>query len=69
MLTLVGCAREQWVYDRPKTTAARMEQDMAACRKEAATPYKIVITSSDRFDRDVFNRCMERRGYTAHLER
>lgn len=65
----VGCAREQWVYEKSKTTAVRMEEDMAACRKESLSPYKIVIVPSDRIDRDVFNRCMERRGYTVRRER
>lgn len=69
LLFVVACAREQWVYEKSKTTAVRMEEDMAACRKESLSPYKIVIVPSDRIDRDVFNRCMERRGYTVRRER
>jgi len=37
---------------------------MAACRKEATSSGAFGITGEQRIDRDVLNRCMERRGYT-----
>lgn len=69
LLALGACASERWLYDKPKATTARMEQDMAACRKEASSPYGFAIFHADRLDREAFNRCMERKGYTARLER
>ena len=67
-LTLLAGCGGRWVYERPGLTPARLDQDLEACRKEAHRPYWFAIWSSDRVDRDVFNRCMERKGYTARLE-
>jgi hypothetical protein len=44
-------------------TPAHLEQDLGKCRKEAFRPQRFAIFSSDRYDYDVLNRCMERRGY------
>ncbi len=63
-LLLSGCAREQWVYDKPHATAAQLDRDLTACRKESISQQKIGLTPEDRVDRAAFNRCMERRGYT-----
>jgi len=59
-----GCAREKWVYEKPHATPAQLDRDTAACRKESVSHQKVGITPEDRVDRPVFNRCMERRGYT-----
>jgi hypothetical protein len=42
---------------------------MAACRKEAPAPGRPGIFQEDRIDRRLFNLCMERKGYTATVEK
>lgn len=64
VFSLAGCAREQWVYDRPQATPAQVDRDLATCRKESASAQKVGITPEDWIDRAAFNRCMERRGYS-----
>lgn len=64
-----GCARDHWVYEKSRTTAVRMEEDMSICRKEATARSKIAVFPGERIDRDAFNRCMEHRGYTVRRER
>ena len=66
---LVGCATQQWVYDKPGTTPAKLGHDMAICRKEANDPQTVTLPGSPRVDRTVFNRCMERKGYTVRPEK
>jgi len=66
---LGGCAAKEWVYDKPGVTPAKLDQDMAACRKEAHDPQTIALPGSPRMDRTVFNRCMERKGYTVRTEK
>ncbi len=53
-----------WLYDKKAVTPARLDHDMAACRQEALDPKAFPIFSSGRIDREAFNRCMERKGYT-----
>lgn len=64
-----GCASGEWVYNKPNTTAVQVDRDLATCRKESTRNTAIVITPSQRVDRDAFNRCMERKGYTITLEK
>jgi hypothetical protein len=61
---LAGCATEDWIYEKPGMTPAKLDHDMAACRKEAPDPRSVVLPFSERVDRALFNRCMERKGYT-----
>jgi hypothetical protein len=61
---LAGCATENWIYEKPGMTPAKLDHDMAACRKEAPDPRSVVPPGSERVDRALFNRCMERKGYT-----
>jgi hypothetical protein len=61
---LVGCATDEWIYEKPGMTPAKLDHDMAACRKEAPDPRSVVPPGSERVDRALFNRCMERKGYT-----
>lgn len=63
-----GCATKQWVYDKPGVTPAKLDHDMAACRREAHDPQAIALPGSPRTDRAVFNKCMERKGYTVRTE-
>ena len=62
---LAGCAGPEWVYERPGTTPAKLDHDMAVCRKEAPDHQTVALPGSARTDRAAFNRCMERKGYTA----
>jgi hypothetical protein len=63
-LVAVGCVSgAQWTYDKRNTTPAQVEHDLGRCRKEAFRPQRFAIFHSDRYDYDVLNRCMERRGY------
>ena len=61
---LAGCATKEWIYEKPGMTPAKLDHDMAACRKEAPDPRSVVPPGSERVDRALFNRCMERKGYT-----
>jgi hypothetical protein len=61
---LAGCATEEWIYEKRGMTPAKLDHDMAACRKEAPDPRSVVPPGSERVDRALFNRCMERKGYT-----
>ena len=67
-LVLAACAGPSYVYDKPKVTPARLDEDLAACRKEAFRPSRFAIVASQRYDRDALNRCMERKGYTVRRE-
>jgi hypothetical protein len=66
-LFLTGCASEKWIYDKPGMTPAKLDHDMAVCKKEAPDPRSVVPPGSERFDRALFNRCMERKGYTGRV--
>jgi hypothetical protein len=66
---LGGCAEKEWVYEKQGATAAKVDRDMALCRKEAHDPQTVALPGSPRIDRMVFNRCMERRGYTVRTEK
>ena len=63
-LWLAACSSTQWVYDKRDLTPAKLDHDMAECRKEAHDPQVIALPGNPRVDRALFNRCMERKGYT-----
>ena len=63
-LAAAACATPQeWIYEKPGLTTARLDHDMTACRKEALDRFSIALLPSQRVDREAFNRCMERKGY------
>ena len=66
-LFLTGCASETWIYEKPGMTPAWHDHSMAVCRKEAPDPRSVVPPGSERVDRALFNRCMERKGYTGRV--
>jgi hypothetical protein len=65
---LSGCASERWVYDKPNLNAARLDHDLATCRKESIEHGRFALFQSGRVDQDAVNRCMQRRGYTPRRE-
>jgi hypothetical protein len=65
---LAGCATKQWIYDKPGVTPAKLDHDMAVCRKESNDPQIIALPGTPRSDRTIFNRCMERKGYSVRTE-
>jgi hypothetical protein len=63
-LVTVGCtSATQWAYDKRGATPAQVDRDLVRCQKEAFRPQRFAIFTSGRYDYDVLNRCMERRGY------
>lgn len=75
LLTLSACSAARsvydptsWVYEKKDATPARLDRDMAACRKESVDRNKFAPTASQRIDRDKFNRCMQRHGYTVRTQ-
>jgi hypothetical protein len=66
---LAACASERFVYEKPGLTPAKLDRDMALCRKEANDPQIVALPGSPRVDRAIFHRCMERRGYTVRPEK
>jgi len=66
-LLLAGCAAEEWIYEKPGMTPAKLDHDIAACKKQAPDPRSVVPPGSERLDRALFNRCMERKGYTGRV--
>lgn len=65
---LAGCATQEWSYTRAGMTPAQLDQDLEGCRRVADRPHSWALTRTGRLDYDVLNRCMERKGYTAHRE-
>ena len=66
-LLLTGCASDTWIYEKPGMTPAKLDHDMAVCKKAAPDPRSVVPPGSERIDRALFNRCMERKGYTGRV--
>jgi len=67
-LLISGCASERWVYEKPNLNAARLDHDLATCRKESMEHGRLAIFQSGRVDQEAVNRCMQRRGYTPRRE-
>jgi hypothetical protein len=64
---VTGCGTETWIYEKPGMTPAKLDHDMAVCKKEAPDNRSVVPPGSERVDRALFNRCMERKGYTGRM--
>ena len=62
---VTGCAAtEQWAYDKKGVTPARVDHDLTTCRQESQDLGAFGLTLEQRLDRERFNRCMERKGYS-----
>lgn len=66
---LGGCG-VHWIYDRPGVTPAELARDKGACLQEAPPSSALLaeILQEEPLNREVFNRCMQRRGYTVRRE-
>ena len=65
---LAGCA-VHWIYDKPGVTPEQLARDKGACLQEApASGLLADLLRQEALDREVFNRCMQRRGYTVRRE-
>ena len=63
LLAAAGCAAPRYVYERRSATPAQLDRDLEACRREGFRPSRFAVWPSNRYDWDVVNRCMERKGY------
>jgi hypothetical protein len=63
-LTLAACAAPTFTYERRGGTPAQLDRDVEACKREAFRPSRFSLWQSGRYDVDVLNRCMERKGYS-----
>jgi hypothetical protein len=67
VLALAGCAAPRYVYERRSATPAQLDHDLEVCRREGFRPSRLAVWPSNRYDWDVVNRCMERKGYRVRL--
>ena len=66
---LAACTSSHWVYEKRSVTPAQYEHDVSLCRKEANDPRTLSLPGTPRVDRAVFNKCMEKKGYTVRTEK
>jgi hypothetical protein len=65
LLGLPACAATQeWIYHKPNVTLAQLDRDKTTCRKIAPSRSVLRLFEEERVNRELFNRCMEGRGYT-----
>lgn len=57
-------ASQEWIYEKPRVTPAQLDHDKAACRKIAPSRSLFRLLETDRVEREAFNTCMQRRGYS-----
>ena len=64
--TVPGCrsAAEGWSYDKPRVTPGQLDRDLTQCAREAHPTGPLAYPSVTGPDRDAFNACMQKRGYT-----
>ena len=68
VVALPACATgQEWIYEKPNVTPAQLDRDKTACRKAAPSRSPLRIVEEERVNRDLFNRCMEGRGYTVKV--
>jgi hypothetical protein len=64
VLALAGCAAPRYAYERRNATPAQTDHDLGVCRREGFRPSRFAVWGSNRYDWDVVNRCMQRKGYS-----
>jgi hypothetical protein len=67
-LLLGACAGPTFTNNKRGTTPAQLDRDLAQCKKQAFRPSRFSLWRSGRYDADVLNRCMERRGYAVRKD-
>lgn len=67
-LVLGACAGPTYTYDKRGTTPAQLDRDLAQCKKQAFQASRFSIWPSGRYDPDILNRCMEKRGYAVRKD-
>jgi hypothetical protein len=65
VLALGACAAPTFTYERSRATPAQLDRGLGQCKREAFRPARFALRQSGRYDVDVLNRCMERKGYAA----
>ncbi|HEY3098418.1 MAG TPA: hypothetical protein VGL14_05880 [Methylomirabilota bacterium] len=63
VLVLAGCAAPRYIYEKRSATPAQLDRDLETCKREGFRASRFAVWPSNRYDWDVVNRCMERKGY------
>ena len=66
-LLLAACAAPRYAYERRSATPAQIDHDLGVCRREGFRPSRFAVWPSDRYDWEVVNRCMQRKGYSVRV--
>jgi hypothetical protein len=62
-IAIAGCAPPRYIYERRSATPAQLEHDLEVCRRQGFRPQRFALVAAHRYDWDIVNRCMERKGY------
>ncbi|MGH7335528.1 MAG: hypothetical protein ACREKS_22840 [Candidatus Rokuibacteriota bacterium] len=54
----------EWIYDKPKVTSGQLDRDLAQCRQLTMPKGVLAYPALTGPDREAFNACMEKRGYS-----
>jgi len=57
-------AGPDWIYDKPKVTSAQLDRDLVQCRQLTMPKGALAYPALTGPDREAFNACMEKRGYS-----
>jgi hypothetical protein len=63
VVAIVGCAPPRYNYERRSATPAQLAHDLESCQRQGFRPQRFALVRAHRYDWDVVNRCMERKGY------
>lgn len=55
----------EWTYDKPKVTSAQLDRDLTQCRQLTMPKGALAYPALTGPDREAFNACMQKRGYSA----
>lgn len=66
LATLAACrSGTEWIYDKPKVTSAQLDRDLTQCRQLTMPKGALAYPAVTGPDREAFNACMQKRGYSA----
>ena len=65
---LAACGGPTFTYERRNATPAQVNRDLEECKREAFRASRFALTQAGRYDTEVLNHCMTRKGYTVHEE-